>query len=592
MGELHAGGAPLAASSHVDPIARRWQRELRALGATLDARALERWVDELVRAPEAFGEKARAFGRERWAAGVSLADCARELAALAVCVEPALLPSVLEGMAQAAAAHARATRGAESAVLQPAPLEALLAPLEEALVVLDREGAVTLAGGALERLCEVEPHQLVGRRGIEVGRAAQAAVRARSTGSVVAPTLQRLADERTIEIAAEPLVGGGAVQTVRDRTERVEQRDALERADRELAALHARLLRGGHLQALGDIAAGTALALNNELNAIAMVLPLLRAESVQPRHLATIEAAVGRAAALVSRLQQLARPRRAGPARPLDLNAAVVEALDLVRPELTAAADDRRVRVDARLGEVPMVAAHGAELREVLCSLLVLARDALPSGGLLQVATRRAGERALVEVQHGDGAPAAADANADGRELALTAAREAASRGGGELTVERDARGAVYTLSLPLAVEAPAHKPPPPPTEPMHLHRARVLVVDDDAGNRETLSELLGLLGHEVETAATPGEALRLVTAHDFDAALVDLAMPEMNGAELARRLRAKVPSLRLAIVTGWEPAEAEADAPVEALFRKPIDLHAIQTFLDETGRSPPHQTS
>jgi CheY-like chemotaxis protein len=119
----------------------------------------------------------------------------------------------------------------------------------------------------------------------------------------------------------------------------------------------------------------------------------------------------------------------------------------------------------------------------------------------------------------------------------------------------------------------------------------RILVVDDDAGNRETLTELLGLSGHEVVGAESGKDALAVVknSPRPFDVALVDLAMPDMNGIELAQLLRANDPALRLALVTGWEPGAIESQPEaglIDAIFRKPIDLPAINRFLD--GELPP----
>ena len=78
--------------------------------------------------------------------------------------------------------------------------------------------------------------------------------------------------------------------------------------------------------------------------------------------------------------------------------------------------------------------------------------------------------------------------------------------------------------------------------------------------------------------------------------ALVDLAMPDMDGVALARKLRAHDPVLRIALVTGWEPgAVGERVEPglIEAIFRKPIDLPAINRFLDGTQPSAvSHQPS
>jgi DNA-binding LytR/AlgR family response regulator len=64
--------------------------------------------------------------------------------------------------------------------------------------------------------------------------------------------------------------------------------------------------------------------------------------------------------------------------------------------------------------------------------------------------------------------------------------------------------------------------------------------------------------------------------------------MPDMNGVELAERLRARDPGLRIALVTGWEPSaldSAAAPGLIDAVFHKPIDLPAILRFLDGGGR-------
>lgn len=134
-------------------------------------------------------------------------------------------------------------------------------------------------------------------------------------------------------------------------------------------------------------------------------------------------------------------------------------------------------------------------------------------------------------------------------------------------------------VTLPLYESKPA---------PRFERPRRVLVVDDDADNREALAELLLLLGHEVEAVETATQALKRVGECAFEAALLDFAMPEMNGLELARRLRQACPRLRLALVTGWEQTPA-APGEVDAVFHKPIDLPALQAFLGDVAQPPAH---
>src|SRR5262249_39309301 len=156
------------------------------------------------------------------------------------------------------------------------------------------------------------------------------------------------------------------------------------------------------------------------------------------------------------------------------------EALDLVRPELTAAADARRVRVDARLGTVPPVMAQPSSLRELLSGLLVQARDA--GAGPLTLRTCAIEDHGQVELRH---AISPGEQEILG-ELALEGARQLAQ--GAEIRSQREGDEQVLRVRLPLAESRPA----------LRMERPRrLLVVDDDDDNRQALAELLTLLGHQ-----------------------------------------------------------------------------------------------
>ena len=66
----------------------------------------------------------------------------------------------------------------------------------------------------------------------------------------------------------------------------------------------------------------------------------------------------------------------------------------------------------------------------------------------------------------------------------------------------------------------------------------RLLVVEDDASLRQQLEDTLGMAGYAVDAAADGAEGLYLGSEFDFDAAVVDLGLPELDGLELIRRLR------------------------------------------------------
>ena len=112
----------------------------------------------------------------------------------------------------------------------------------------------------------------------------------------------------------------------------------------------------------------------------------------------------------------------------------------------------------------------------------------------------------------------------------------------------------------------------------------RVLVVDDSDDTAEMLAELLRLHGHDVAVARAGLEALTLVSQFTPEVALLDIALPGMDGCELARQLHDCHPSCRLIALTGFAGADVQART-LEAGFVlhlvKPVHIADVLAALE-----------
>ncbi|HEV3077584.1 MAG TPA: response regulator, partial [Thermoanaerobaculia bacterium] len=119
----------------------------------------------------------------------------------------------------------------------------------------------------------------------------------------------------------------------------------------------------------------------------------------------------------------------------------------------------------------------------------------------------------------------------------------------------------------------------------------RILLVEDDADTREALKTLLELSGHHVAVAADGGEAVAHVVAYRPDVALVDIGLPEIDGNEVARRIRALLGAggIFLVALTGYG-GEAEEElaraSGFDAHFTKPVELSRLDRLLRTRGRA------
>src|SRR4051794_40567003 len=166
--------------------------------------------------------------------------------------------------------------------------------------------------------------------------------------------------------------------------------------------------------------------------------------------------------------------------------------------------------------------------------------------------------------------------------LGLTLARAIVRRHGGEIEARSPGRGkgAEFIVRLPLA-DAPAKDPRQEAAPASPEVRRRVLVVDDNVDAAQTLAQFLRLNGHRVESALDGEAALRIAEILHPDVAFIDLNMPRMDGAEVARRLRLTPwgRKARLVALTGMGQ-QGDIDRTREAGFdehiTKPADLQRL----------------
>ncbi|HEX6964672.1 MAG TPA: PAS domain S-box protein [Gemmatimonadaceae bacterium] len=373
-------------------------------------------------------------------------------------------------------------------------------------------------------------------------------------------------------------------------------------------ALEAQLRQAQKMEAVGQLAGGIAHDFNNILAAITGVAGLLL-EDIGPAspHQTDVEEILKgarRAAGLTRQLLAFSRKQVLQP-EVLDLNEIVQDTVTMLRPLLGSAVHVFTLPAPAA---VP-VFADRTQLEQVLMNLAVNARDAMPNGGTLTIevgTTPAAGDAwaaTLVVSDTGMGMPPDVAARAfepffttkplgQGTGLGLATVHGIVEQSGGTVRVSSDeGQGTTFTITLPLAESAANDATIARQAMTDATGAGTVLLVEDEEAVRTIARRVLERAGYQVLTARHGADALHVLEATDarVDVLLSDVVMPEMGGVELAALATARVPDLRVVLMSGYADTDVGVigkDGVVAAFVAKPFTAESLVETVREVVRA------
>jgi PAS domain S-box-containing protein len=377
-------------------------------------------------------------------------------------------------------------------------------------------------------------------------------------------------------------------------------------AAERLKATEEALLQSQKMEAVGQLTGGIAHDFNNLLTGIVGSLDLLqtrlnqgRTENVA-RYIDAAMTSANRAAALTHRLLAFARRQPLIP-KSVDANQLVVSLEDLLRRTIGETIDLKIVAAD----DLWCTLCDPNQLESALLNLAINARDAMPDGGKLTIATANArldgvaadtpalapGDYICISVTDtGTGMSAEVAARAfdpffttkpigQGTGLGLSMIYGFARQSNGHVTIESKlGQGTSIRLYLPRhhGDVAAAHASAVRAAE----HAATgetVLVVEDEPVVRGVILEMLGEQGYRTLEAVDGPSGLRILrTDERIDLLVTDVGLPGMNGRQLADQARETRPELKILFITGYAESVAIADGflqPGMEMITKPFDL-------------------
>ncbi len=384
-----------------------------------------------------------------------------------------------------------------------------------------------------------------------------------------------------------------------------ESEQRLQHVLKELRDTQQCVIQQERLRALGGMASGMAHDFNNALVGILGLSELLlhHPENLDDkqktkRYVEMINTSAKDAGEIVNRLREFYRHRKGREVfGKVDLNQLVEDAISLTQPMWKTQAEAKNISITLQkdLQNVPPIAGDAGELREVLTNLIFNAVEAMPRGGTIVIRTHGDDSQVTLEVSDtGTGMtdevrqrclePFFTTKGAHGTGLGLSMVYGIVQRHQGTIDIKSEVgKGSTFIIRIPRQLAKPQSVLPAQPLKA--LEHLRVLVVDDEAMVRNIISEYLKIDGHAVEVADGGRDGVEKFHKGQFDLVVVDRAMPDMNGDQVATAIRSVDPNVPVVMLTGFGAMMRDANerpAAVDLIVGKPVTIDGLRAAVAE----------
>lgn len=321
-----------------------------------------------------------------------------------------------------------------------------------------------------------------------------------------------------------------------------------------------------------------------------------KAEMAQ--HLQTISEAVQNARKSLRNLAGIYHVHQVRSFGPADINRLVESTVDLLKPRWKAEANamGKSIEIRANLQAIPSVACDESDLQDAITNLLLNAIEAMSGSGTITVSTYADKTSATLEVRdtgHGMSAdikrrclePFYTTKGDTGTGMGLAIVNSVVYRHNGSLSIESAVnKGTGIVIKLPLWSES-LREAKKPGIQTAADRKFSILLVDDEPLSLKVIGNNLQAFGHSVTCVSSGFEGLEKVRAGKFNVAIVDKAMPGMDGLTLAKAIREISPETAIVMLTGYaDIMREEGDIPenIDILLSKPIPILELNRALND----------
>jgi signal transduction histidine kinase len=392
-----------------------------------------------------------------------------------------------------------------------------------------------------------------------------------------------------------------------EMTQREQAAESLRKANQELSDALVRLKRAQseviqeeRLRALKQVTRGVVHDMNDALMPIQGITELLMMypeqlnDKVQLKeYVSGINDSAKRAGTIVQQLSEFLHPQQREMTRTVSLNQLVKEVVAMTASTWRdmRAAQGMKIDVKSEVIGLTQVELDEPAFREILTQLLLNAADAMSASGTIQLQVRPDGQDLVVEVSDtGEGMteevyrrcfePFFSSRGKGHTGMGLTVVHNAVTRNRGSITVKSaTGQGSTFTVRLPMK-PVEAQKPKPVRRSASDI---RLMIIDDEEWVRAVLKQALGAQGYKVETAGEGREGIDKFRKNPVDLVIVDRALPDTSGDDVAMELKKICKTLPIIMLTGFGDLMVdggEKPEGVDQVMGKPVSCDEIHATI------------